>query len=425
MNFYLILILILIVGSVSLDILLDALSLMQLQSQPHAELPLEFQDVYDAEKYKNALNYQATNYRFDLICQLIETPILIAFIILGGFNLIDVWARSFNHGTIATSLIFVGVLAGLKTALQLPFSLYKTFVIEEKFGFNKTTLRTFAIDLLKGLAIGAILGGLIFAGIVWFFETTGPLAWIFAWAAFTVVQLVLVYLAPVLFLPLFNSFKSLDHGPLKEAIDQYNERNRFNMSGIFTMDSSKRSTKSNAFFTGFGKFKRLVLFDTLLEKQSTEELMAIFAHEVGHFKLGHIIRFTILSIISSAVLFFVFSLFIDNPGIFEAFKMENVSIYASIVFIGFLYSPVSRLLSLLHHAISRKAEFEADRYSVETFGRPDSLITALKKLSMDNLSDLQPHWLKVFFDYTHPPVLQRIRVLQKMTESSNVVRRIR
>jgi STE24 endopeptidase len=421
MSFYLTLILVLIVGSAALDILLDGLSLSRLRP----ELPEEFQETYDPEKYSHALRYQATNYRFSIVSQLLDLPIVIAFILLGGFNFVDQWARSFQLGSIKTGLIFVGVLALLRGVLQLPFSVYKTFVIEEKFGFNKTTLRTFVSDLLKGTVIGAIIGGAVFSGVVWFFETTGPLAWLYSWIAFTVFQLVMVYLAPVLLLPLFNRFQPLDHGSLKAAIEQYNERNRFKMSGIYTMDSSKRSTKSNAFFTGFGRFKRLVLFDTLLEKHSTDELMAIFAHEVGHFKLGHILRFTALSIASSAVLFFVLSLFIDNGGLFSAFKMQEVSIYASLVFIGFLYSPISRTLSLIGNALSRKAEFEADRYSVETYGKPEALMTALKKLSMDNLSDLQPHALKVFFDYTHPPVLQRIRVLEGLAQSPTRIRRIR
>jgi STE24 endopeptidase len=421
MNFYLILILCLILGSAGLDVLLDVLSLSRLSPK----LPEEFQGVYDAEKYTRALEYQATNYRFDLFSQAIETPVLIAFILLGGFNMIDLWARHFNRGTIATGLLFVGALSVLRMILSLPFSVYRTFVIEERFGFNKTTAQTFILDLAKGLVIGALLGGAIFSGVIWFFETTGPMAWLYSWLAFTVLQLILVYLAPVVFLPLFNKFQPLDHGSLKTAIEQYNERNRFLMSGIFTMDSSKRSTKSNAFFTGFGRFKRLVLFDTLLEKNSTEELMAIFAHEVGHFKLGHILRFTAISILSSAILFFVLSLFIENDGVFAAFKMDNVSIYASLIFVGFFYTPISRLLSLIGHALSRKAEFEADKYSVETYGRPDAMMTALKKLSMDNLSDLQPHPLKVFFDYTHPPVLQRIRVLKEMAENPARIRRIR
>jgi STE24 endopeptidase len=425
MNFYLILVLVLITGNAALDALLDLLSLKQLSNQAHLDLPQEFQGVYDPNKYKDALKYQATNYRFHLVSAAVDTPLIIAFIVLGGFNLVDNWARSFHFGSVATGLVFVGVLATLRSLMGLPFSIYKTFVIEEKFGFNKTTPRTFIEDLFKGLVIGAVLGGAIFAGILWFFQEAGPLAWLYAWAAFTAVQLILVYLAPILFLPLFNQFKPLEHGELKTSVDQYNEKNHFQMSGIFTMDGSKRSTKANAFFTGFGKFKRLVLFDTLLEKNSTDELMAVFAHEAGHFKLGHIIKRIWLSFFMTLGMFFLFSLFINNEGLFAAFKMDQVSIYASLVIVGFLFSPISRASSLLSLYLSRKAEFEADRYSAETFGRPDAMITALKKLSIDNLSDLKPHWLKVIFDYTHPPVLQRIEALQQFSKENASVRRIR
>lgn len=421
MNPYLTIVLVLILGTAALDILLDLLSLSTLKGT----LPEEFEGIYDSEKYTTALRYQATNYRFDIVGHLVETPLVVAFILLGGFNALDLWARNLAQNPYWIGLIFVGGLAALRMTLQLPFSVYRTFVIEEKFGFNKTTPMTFVVDLIKGTVIGAILGGAVFSGVVYFFDATGPLAWLYAWTAFTVFQLLLVYLAPAILLPIFNKFKALPDGDLKTAIARFNERNGFKMSGIYTMDSSRRSTKGNAFFTGFGKFKRLVLFDTLLEKQSTEELVAIFAHEVGHFKLGHILRFTAISIVSSALMFFIFSLFIENADLFAAFKMENVSIYASIVFVGVLYAPIARFLGLLGHALSRKAEFEADRYSVETFGKPETLISALKKLSIDNLSNLTPHPLRVFFDYTHPPILRRIEALRSLAESPSNVRRIR
>jgi STE24 endopeptidase len=423
MNPYVIILLVLIVGTGLLDIFLDLLSLRRLKNGEN-KLPAEFENVYDAEKYKRALEYQATNYRFDLANHLVDIPIVIAFIFLGGFNWVDHWARSQTANPIFTALLFAGGLAFLRGASQMPWTIYKTFVIEENYGFNKTSPKTFVMDLLKGLVIGSVIGGLIFAGIVYFFETVGPLAWLYSWIAFTVLQLTLLYLAPVIFMPLFNQFKALPDGELKTAIAQYNTRNGFRMSGIYTMDSSKRSTKSNAFFTGFGKFKRLVLFDTLLEKQSTDELVAIFAHEVGHFKLGHILRFMAISIVSSALLFFVLSLFIGNEQLFAAFRMDAISVYASLIFVAMLYAPISRFLGLGGHALSRKAEFEADRYSVETFGKPEVLVSALKKLSMDNLSNLDPHPLRVFFDYTHPPILKRIEVLRQMASGPSVVRRI-
>jgi STE24 endopeptidase len=423
MNTYLIIVLALIVGTALLEITLDLLGLSTLKG-PKAELPAEFQGIYDAEKYAQALKYQATNARFDIVSILIETPVVCAFILLGGFNVVDLWARNHAQSPMWIALLFAGALALLKMIFSLPFSIYKTFVIEEKFGFNKTTPATFALDLVKGTAIGALLGGAIFAGVVYFFETMGPMAWLYSWIAFTVLQLVLMFLAPVVLLPLFNKFQELPDGELKSAIAQYNSRNRFEMSGIYTMDSSRRSTKGNAFFTGFGRFKRLVLFDTLIERQSTDELVAIFAHEVGHFKLGHILRFTAISILSSALMFFVFSLFIGNQDLFDAFKMQNVSVYASLIFVALLFSPVSKFLGLGGSALSRRAEFEADRYSVETFGKPETLISALKKLSIDNLSNLNPHPLRVFFDYTHPPILKRIEVLRQQAQGA-VVRRIR
>jgi len=423
MNTYLIVILALIIGTGLLDILLDVLGLSTLKG-PKAALPEEFQGIYDAEKYSQALRYQATNARFDIVSHLIEIPVICGFIVYGGFNTVDLWARNHAQSPIWIALYFAGALTVLRMALSLPFSVYKTFVIEEKFGFNKTSPGTFALDLVKGAALGALIGGAIFAGVVYFFETAGPMAWLYSWLAFTALQLVLVYLAPVVLLPLFNKFQELPDGELKTAISQYNTRNRFQMSGIYTMDSSRRSTKGNAFFTGFGRFKRLVLFDTLVERQTTDELVAIFAHEVGHFKLGHILRFTAISIASSALLFFVFSLFIGNQDLFDAFKVQNVSVYASLIFVALLYSPVSKFLGLAASALSRKAEFEADRYSVETFGKAETLISALKKLSIDNLSNLNPHPLRVFFDYTHPPILKRVEVLRQLAQGG-VVRRIR
>lgn len=418
----LILILVLLVGTASLNLFLDFLSLKTLNG-PRSALPAEFKDLYDPEKYSKSLRYQATQIRFNLVSELIETPLLIGFLLLGGFNQVDTLARSMTSSPFWAGLLFAGLLGGLKLFIQLPFSIYQTFVLEEKFGFNQTTPKTFLLDLCKGILVGTILGGILFSGVVYFFETTGTLAWVYAWLAFTTFQLLLTYLAPAVLLPLFNRFEELPDGELKSAIAAYNSRNRFQLQGIYVMDSSRRSSKGNAFFTGFGRFKRLVLFDTLMKQQTTNELVAIFAHEVGHFKLGHILRFTTMSIASSAVLFFCLSWVIGNEALFAAFKMQAISTYASLIFAGLLFSPISRFVGLGSHWLSRKAEFEADRYSVETFGNPEILISALKKLSMDNLSNLNPHRLRVFFDYTHPPILQRIEALRKLAKQP-VLRRI-
>ncbi len=409
MNLYLLFILTFLIGVFFLDTLADLLNLSRL----NGELPQEFQGIYDSGKYLQSLKYQRENVYFDLVHRTVDLWVSIPFILLGGFNTVDTFSRSFGLSYIPTGLIFVGTLSFLRFFIEFPFSIYSTFVLEAKFGFNKTTLKTFFQDLIKGTLIGAILGGFIFSGIVYFFENAGPHAWLFCWIAVTLFQFILLYLAPVVILPLFNKFEPLPEGLLKQAIENYAKTQKFALNGIFTMDSSKRSTKSNAFFTGFGRFRRLVLFDTLIAKQSIEELVAVLAHEIGHFKEKHIIKSLILSILTMGVIFYTFHLFINNTQLFEAFQMTHTSVYASIVFVGFLYSPLFRILSLFTQKLSRKHEFEADAYAIHTYGNPEILISALKKLSVDNLSHLTPHPLKVALDYSHPPILERIYALRK------------
>ena len=324
----------------------------------------------------------------------------------------DQLARQFGFGTIVTGLIFTGLLVLLRGALTLPFSLYDTFVLEEKYGFNKTTIRTFIADLLKGSVLGVLIGAPIFSLIIYFFEKAGPLGWLYSWAGFTVLQLLLTFLAPAFILPLFNKFDPLAEGELRSEIERFATAQDFQLHGIFKMDSSKRSTKSNAFFTGFGRFRRLVLFDTLIEKHSREELVAVLAHEIGHFKRNHIQKSMGLSILTTGLIFFTLGLFLNNPDLFAAFGMKDLSVYASLIFVGFLYGPLLRVVSIFGNWMSRKFEFEADAYAVRAYGHSDALVSALKKLSMDNLSNLTPHRLKVILEYTHPPILLRIQALR-------------
>lgn len=408
MNLYLAIILTLILGVYLLETTADLLNLGRLQG----ELPAEFKGVFDPEKYSVSLRYQKEGTRFEIIRKTISVGVTVVFILLGGFNWIDQIAQSFHFGSIVTGLIFVGILSTLKFLFQLPFSIYDTFVLEEKYGFNKTTPKTYCLDLIKGTILGGILGGIVFSGIVYFFESFGPNAWFYSWIALTLFQIMLLYLAPAVIMPLFNKFSPLPEGELRSAIEAYAKKRKFQLSGIFTMDSSKRSTKSNAFFTGFGKFRRLVFFDTLITKHTTEELIAVLAHEIGHFERKHIIKAMILSILTTGIVFYTFALFLNNPELFAAFKMESISVYASIVFVGFIYSPMLRFLSIFTQRLSRKYEFEADDFAVETYGRPELLISALKKLSVDNMAHLNPHPLKVILDYTHPPILERIQALQ-------------
>jgi STE24 endopeptidase len=333
---------------------------------------------------------------------------------VGGFNLVDQLARGFGFGSIGTGLLFAAMLLAASQVLTIPLSYYSTFVIEEKYGFNRTTLRIFVLDILKSWLLAALIGGIIFSVVLWLFQEVGRWAWVYCWLFVVVFQIILTFLAPVLILPLFNKFSPLEEGDLKTAIEEYAKAQRFRMKGVFKMDASSRSTKSNAFFTGFGRFRRIVLFDTLIERHTVDELVSILAHEMGHHKKGHILKSMAISVTTTGLVFFMLSFFINNEGLFAAFSMQNTSIYASLVFFGFLYAPINMVLSIFGKMLSRKHEYAADAYAVVTYGKPESMISGLKKLTVDNLSNLTPHPLKVFLDYSHPPVLKRIEAIRGM-----------
>ena len=407
MNGYLIFILAVILIGYILDTCVSLLNLRSLDPN----LPEEFADVFDTDKYAQSQEYTRVSTRFGLLQGSIMTALTLLFILLGGFNLVDQAARSFSLGTILTGLIFTGLLTLLSGVVNLPFSAYSTFVIEERFGFNKTTWKTFVLDIVKSVILAILIGGPLLAFILWFFEVGGSLAWLYCWLAVVGFTVVLQFLAPVLIMPLFNKFTPLEDGELKDSITNYARQEQFKMKGIYTMDGSKRSTKLNAFFTGFGKFRRIVFFDTLVEKLTTGEIIAVLAHEMGHFKKKHIFKMMGASILQTGVMFFILSLFINNEGLFAAFRMDNLSIYACLIFFGFLYSPISMLLGIAFNYVSRRHEYEADAYAAGSTNEPLELISGLKKLSVTNLSNLTPHPLHVFLNYSHPPVLERIQAL--------------
>ena len=409
MNGYLIFILAVLILSWLLDLALELLNLRSLTQ----ELPTEFQGWYDAGKYATSQQYLRETTGFGCITDTFFLVLTVAFILLGGFNLFDRIARAGGFGEIPTGLCFAGILLLASDIIHIPFSAYGTFVIEERYGFNKTTLKVFIIDHLKGWLLAAAIGSPVLALVLWFFQKTGPLAWIWCWAALTVIQIVLMFLAPAVIMPLFNKFIPLADGELKSAIERYAEGQHFRLQGIFTMDGSRRSTKSNAFFTGFGRFRRIVLYDTLIEKHSVDELVSIFAHEVGHYKMRHIIRLLAMSIATSGIMFFILSLFLNNHSLSAAFSMEHTSLYATFFFFAFLYAPIEILLGIGTNMLSRTHEFEADAFATRTVKSSAPLITALKKLSVDNLSNLTPHPAKVFLQYSHPPVLARIQRLRR------------
>ena len=408
MNIYATIILITIIFSFVLDLISNLLNLKALDPK----LPKEFADVFDAEKYSKSQQYTKVNTRFGFITSIFSLVLTLVFWFAGGFNYLDEIVRSWNLHFIWTGLLFIAILMFAKSFISLPFSIYQTFVIEEKFGFNKTTVKTFILDIVKGLGLGIALGGPLLAGLLAFFQYSGNYAWLYAWGATTVFSLIVQFIAPTWIMPLFNKFTPLEEGELRQTIMDYAKKVNFSLQNLFVMDGSKRSSKSNAFFTGFGKRKRIALFDTLIEKHTVKELLLVLAHEIGHYKKKHIIKSMVISIFHMGVMFYLLSIFLNHKGLFDAFYMQDMSIYTGLIFFGMLYSPVEMILSIFMQIFSRKNEYEADSYAAETTKDSQSMIDALKKLSVDNLSNLTPHPFYVFLNYSHPPVLQRINALK-------------
>ena len=399
----------------NLDFLATLLNLGSLKP----ELPRELTDVYNPEKYASSQEYTRANSRFGIISSIASLTILLTFWFFGGFAWLDQWSRSLGLGDVPTGLFYVFALLFGNYLLNLPFTIYDTFVLEERFGFNKTSRSTFILDQAKSIVLMTLIGAPLLAGILLIFHHV-PQAWFWAWVVFSAFMLAITYLAPSLIMPLFNKFEPMEDGELKDAIYRMAEECDFPLTEITVMDGSKRSAKSNAFFMGFGKNKKIALYDTLVENHSTEELVGVLAHEIGHFKHRHIIQRIVLSILQFGVLFYLLGQIINPESVFAqqlflAFGIptENISAHAGLIFFSILFSPASRLLGILLNAWSRKHEFEADAYAAGAQKTPEHLIAALKKLSADNLSNLTPHRLRVILDYSHPPVLSRIEALRK------------
>ena len=413
MNTYLLIVLGAIIGEYLIQSTVRILNLRSLKPN----LPEEFAGFYDANEYRRSQEYTRVNSNFAFVSSTISTLAICAFILLGGFNEIDELVRGPGFSPLVTGLLFFAVLFILSDILSLPFSLYGNFVIEEKFGFNRLTIKTFVIDKIKSYVLVAILGGCFMGAILYFFEQLGEDAWLYAWGIFTAFIVIMPPLFTSVIAPLFNKFEPLEEGTLKESLAAYAQKVNFPLTGVFVMDGSKRSTKSNAYFSGFGKKKRIVLFDTLIQEHSSEELVAILAHEIGHYQKKHIIKGVILSVLQMGVLFFLLSKFLNNPELFEAFKMSHTSVYASLVFFSLLYSPISFVLSIVQNIISRFHEYEADEFSASTVGNHEALISGLKRLAVNNLGNLTPHKFSVFLNHSHPTVLQRIARLRNRSSS--------
>jgi len=397
-----------------LNLIADIANLKQLSP----EIPESFKNIYDSDRYARSQEYLQVTTRFEWWASSFDFLLLLIVWFGHGFAYLDTWVRSFEFGPVGTGLIYITILSMIKMILSLPFSIYSTFVIEEQFGFNKTTVKTFVMDIIKGLVLSIILGAPLLGGILYFFEVAGNNAWWYCWIVVTGFALIFQFVAPTWIMPLFNKFTPLESGELKDMILSYADAIRFSVKNIFIIDGSKRSNKSNAFFTGFGKNKRIALYDTLINQLTHREILSVLAHEMGHYKKKHIWMNMGIGILYSGIMFYLLSFFISYQGLFEAFYLEQPSVYAGMIFFGMLFSPIDFFLGLALQTLSRYNEYQADQFAAETTHTPDDLVSALKKLSVQNLSNLTPHPLYVFLNYSHPPILQRIQRLLQIKQIS-------
>jgi len=385
--------------------------------------PLGLEDVYEGEKYRTSQEYTRVQSHFGLIVNTFKIVFLLTFWFIGGFNYVDQAVRLMEWNEIWNGIAFIGIFVIFLMIINIPLDLYATFVIEEKFGFNKTTYSTFVLDHLKSMALSIIIGAPFLIGILYFFEYTGSLSWLYVWIFVTVISFAISIIGPIWIMPIFNKFTPLESGELRNAIIEYAKTVKFTYGNIYVIDGSKRSAHSNAFFTGFGKTKRIALFDTLIEQLSSDEIVSVIAHEVGHNKKKHIVSGMALGILHTGILLFLFSLVMENKVLFEAFFMESTSIYASLVFFGLLFTPVELVFSTVIQFISRRNEYQADQWAVETIVDKQNLVSALKKLAANNLANLSPHSLFVTLNYSHPPLFNRIEsinsVVRWQRESNN------
>lgn len=424
MNIYLVIVLAAVVGGWLLQTVGAVLGLGRLG----APLPAEFEGSMNAECYARSQKYAAAGMKLNVVQDTVSTAAFLGFWLLGGFGWADGLSREFG-GWIATwagfaqdgsgsavvvGLCFFALLMLLSGALSLPFSIWHTFVHEARFGFNKTTPATFVVDRIKGFLLTVVIGGPLAAGVLWLLAWMGAAAWLPVWGLVTAISLLLTFLAPRYLLPLFNTFTPLPDGGLRNAIQEYVERQGYRISGLFAVDGSRRSAKVNAYFTGLGRQRRIALFDTLLEKLEDEEVVAVVAHEVGHCKLGHVPVMMAISVARTGFMLWLLSYFLTEPQLFAAFGVQTVSVHAGLVFFSLLFTPVSLLIGMAFFVLTRRNEYAADAFAARTTGRPDMLRTALRKLASENLSNLTPHPLQVVLHYTHPPLVERLRALDAM-----------
>lgn len=431
-NVYTAVILATLVSSSALDWLATGLNLRWLDRPP----PPELDGLYDRENHQRSQGYTRARTHFGWFSSALQLVLFLVFWSLGGFAHLDRWIRALGWAEIPSGLAYFAVLAGLSALLSLPLDLYSTFVLEERFGFNRTTLATFLLDRIKGLALIAVLGIPLASAVLWFFSRFEQSGWLFAWAAVTAFAVGSQLVVPIWILPLFHRFTPLEPGALRHALLGYAEKVAFPLDDIYVVDGSRRSSKANAFFTGIGKRRRIALFDTLvgkLEDQDSEnenrdevgavdvdaapsvaELVAVVAHEVGHAKKRHIPIGLGLGVLQMGAMLYLLQLFLSQPGLYRAFSVEQPSVHVGFVLFAFLAGPVDELLSVAANWLSRRFEFQADRFAAKTTADPESLVQALRRLAKNNLTQLTPHPLLVFLRYSHPPLAARLAALRQL-----------
>jgi STE24 endopeptidase len=398
---------------ISADFILERVLTFLNNKSAKSAIPSELEGIYDEEKYAKSQEYNQESDRFGLWSASLSFSLTFLAIYFGWFGALDGWLRNFSPFEPVTTLMFFGVLFVLSDLIGIPFSLYKTFVIEEKYGFNKMTVKTFIIDKIKGYLLTLIIGGVLLSVLIYLIMIWGSGFWVYFWVVISVFMLFMNMFYASVLLPLFNKLVPMESGDLKNAIQNYSEKVNFPLKNIFVIDGSKRSSKGNAFFSGLGKQKKVVLYDTLIENHTVEELTAIFAHEVGHYKKKHIVQGVVISVLSIGFTLFLLSKMILNSEVSWAMGGEISAIHLNMLAFGVLYSPLSHIIGLFSNILSRKNEYEADAFAVITFGG-QPLIDALKKLSTDHLSNLTPHPAYVFFNYSHPPLIQRVKAMKSL-----------
>jgi STE24 endopeptidase len=374
-------------------------------------LPERLKGICDEEAYRKTQLYQKDNNRLSTWSSVLNLAVILIMIIAGGFALVDNLARSLSANLVIIALAFFGIIGFVSDIINIPFGYYDTFVIEKKYGFNTTTLGTFITDHIKSWFIALMVGVPVLGLITWFYYKTGKNFWLYAWGLITVFSVFINLFYSELIVPLFNKQVPLADGSLRNKIEAFSQKTGFKLRNIYVIDGSKRSTKANAYFSGFGPKKRIVLYDTLQKELSEEEIVAVLAHEIGHYKKKHVLLNLIFSVFTTGLMLFLLSVVVNNPSLSKALGSENVSFHMGLIVFGILYSPLSLIIGLLTNWVSRKNEFAADKYVREKF-KPELLATALIKLSVKNLSNMMPHPAYVFFHYSHPPLLQRLEKLE-------------